>query len=291
MPELPEVESIKLQLQKYLIGSKLESVQVNWRKTFPEGKEKIEGAVVKGIRRFGKVLVIDFDNDYSLVVHIKMTGQFIYGGHNLETHLQLSPKVLGGVPGKHTHVIFKFKIQSSKFKVKEREAVLYYNDVRKFGWMKAVKTDNIKSIFLLGSLGPEPLFGLDQKTFTNIVSESNQNIKSLLMDQKKISGVGNIYANDALFLARIDPRRKANSLSQAEIVKLFKAVEEVLKRGIKAGGASEDAYIRPDGTEGSYQDIFLVYGKEGEKCKGCKDKIKKIKLGGRGTYFCPKCQK
>jgi formamidopyrimidine-DNA glycosylase len=304
MPELPEVESIKVQLQKYLIGYIVEDIRVNWLKTFPQGKEKIIGATISDVRRFGKVLVIDFNNDYSLVIHIKMTGQFIYRGPNLKPTPRLSPKVLGGVSGKHTHVIFKFKIQSfpiksgsrmettigTKFNVKEREAFLYYNDVRKFGWMKVVKTNDLKNIALLEKMGPEPLFGLDLLTFINILKDK-QNIKSLLMDQSKLGGIGNIYANDALYLAKINPTRKANSLSKKEAENLFTAIEEVLRRGIKAGGASENSYITPDGTEGNYQNIALVYGKEGKPCLNCKTLIKKIKLGGRGTYYCEKCQK
>lgn len=289
VPELPEVESIKLQLQKYLIGHVVESIEVNWQKTFPEGKEKIIGAAVTAVRRFGKVLVIDFDNCYSLAVHIKMTGQFIYRGPNLIHPQPLSAKVLGGVPGKHTQVIFKLKVKSSKFKVNE-PAVLYYNDVRKFGWMKVVKTYALKSIAILDKMGPEPLFGLDLQTFFKIINKP-QNIKVLLMDQSKIGGVGNIYANDALYLAKINPLRRADSLDKTEAEKLFHAVEIVLQRGIKAGGASERSYVTPDGTEGNYQDISLVYGKEGKPCLYCRTEIKKIQVGGRGTYFCPECQR
>jgi formamidopyrimidine-DNA glycosylase len=303
MPELPEVESIKLQLQKYLIGSIVSDVQVNWQKTFPEGKEKLIGAKITAVRRFGKVLVIDFINGYSLAVHIKMTGQFIYRGPNLKHAPVLSTKVLGGVPGKHTHVIFKFKIKNEKLKVsalggksekskdKKNGAILYYNDVRKFGWMKVIKTEDIKNISLLGKMGPEPLSGLTIRMFLEIIHKNTQSIKPLLMDQAKISGVGNIYANDALYSAKIHPARKANSLSDKEGERLLNAVEEVLRRGIKAGGASENTFVTPDGTEGSYQDIALVYGKDKKPCQRCGTIIEKISLGGRGTYFCPHCQK
>lgn len=291
MPELPEVESIKLQLQKYLTGHIVEGVTVNWQKTFPEEKEIIIGAKIIGVRRFGKVLVIDFDNGFSLAVHIKMTGQFIYRGPNLKIVPELSAKVIGGVPGKHTHVIFKFKSQNSKIKSKAEGGFLYYNDVRKFGWMKVVKTADLKKITLLSKMGPEPLNGLTKDLFFKIIKKSPQYIKPLMMDQAKIGGVGNIYANDALYLAGIHPQRRANNLTGKESKKLFTAIEEVLKRGIKSGGASENAFITPDGSEGSYQDIALVYGKKGGKCSRCGSVIEKMQLGGRGTYYCPGCQK
>ena len=281
MPELPEVESIKLQLEKYLVGHRIEKVEIRHPKVFTGDKKNIENAKVKKIRRFGKVLVFDLSNAYSVVSHIKLTGQFIYRDPNLKREQPLSKKVSGGAPGPHTHLTFNL----------DRNAKLYYNDIRRFGWVKVVKTSEVENIDFIKKLGPEPLNDLTLKKFEEILGKTKRAVKVLLMDQSKIGGVGNIYANDALWLAKINPKRPANSLTRVEIKKLFNAVEKVLKAGLKYGGASELAFVRPDGTEGDYQSHSLVYGRTGEVCKSCKvEKIKKEMLGGRGTYYCPKCQ-
>jgi len=291
MPELPEVETIRIGLEKYLVGHKITKVEVRWRKSLSENENKLVEGYVKKIRRFGKVLSIDLDNGYSAVIHIKLTGQLIYLGPNLLKAKSLSPKVSGGLGGKHTHVIFYL----------DHKGVLYYNDVRKFGWIKIIKSSElkIKSDFI-ARLGPEPV--VDEKNppenpltpdkFREILSSSKRAVKVLLMDQEKIGGVGNIYANDALWLARILPTRSAKSLSPKEQSKLYDATLKVLKEGLKRGGASELSYVTPDGNEGSYQEHFLAYGKKDELCMRCRrGKFKKINLGGRGTYFCPFCQK
>lgn len=280
MPELPEVETIKLQLQKYLVKHRINDIQVYWKKTFSSNQQLLIGATIKAIRRLGKVLVFDFSNDYSLVVHVKMTGQLIYRGPNLKSPAKISEKVTGGIPGKHTRVIFSL----------DKKGMLYFNDLRKFGWMKVVKSKELKSINLLNKMGPEPLKSLTLK-YLRIILNSNRAVKELIMDQVKIGGIGNIYANDALYLAKIHPTRKANSLKAHERSLLFNCIEEVIRRGIKERGASENSYVSPDGSEGNYQNIALVYGKKGKQCKRCKTIIEKIKLGGRGTFFCRNCQK
>jgi formamidopyrimidine-DNA glycosylase len=292
MPELPEVESIKRQLNKYLVGHRIKRVEINYKKCFRGDPKKIEGGKVKKIKRFGKAQVIELDNGFSLVVHIKLTGQLIYRGPNLPSRKRtLSSKITGGLDGKHTHVIFHL----------DRKGTLYYNDVRKFGWMKVTQSANVKTQNkFIKNLGPEPVVDpsnppenpLTLEKFTTVVQSTGAMIKPVIMDQKKIAGVGNIYANDALFLAKINPGKKANKLSKVEVGKLYRSILEVLKKGLEYGGASELSFVTPDGSEGKYQDHTLVYGKEGRSCpNGCGGKIKKIKVGGRGTYFCPHCQK
>jgi formamidopyrimidine-DNA glycosylase len=288
MPELPEVETIRSQLQKYIVGHKIVSVEVRNRKIFPNDEKQIIGATFKDIRRFGKVLVMDLDlpawTDYkfSIVAHIKLTGQFIYRGPNLPHPSGLSKKVVGGVPGSHTHVIFNL----------DKGGVLYYNDVRRFGWIKLARSvgGKVQSEFI-AKLGPEPFKDLDLRRFKQIISKTKRPIKIVLMDQSKLGGVGNIYANDALWLSAISPQRPANTLSLSEQSRLYDAILEVLGRGMKYGGASELAFVTPDGKEGEYQDHTLVYGRQGTSCKRCGTKIIKNILGGRGTYFCPSCQR
>ena len=289
MPELPEVESIKLQLQKYLVGHVIQDIKILDTKILSGNPKDIIGGKVKEIRRFAKVVVIDLSNGNSIVIHVKLTGQIIYRGPNLLKVPNLSKKVAGGIPGKHTHVIFKL----------DKGGFLYYNDIRRFGWIRIIKTSGVENEPFIKKLGPEP-FGKPQgkpslltlDLFKQILAKSKRPIKVVLMDQVKIGGVGNIYANDALWLARIKPTKESTNLGTEEIKKLYKALLEVLKKGLKYGGASELAFVTPDGAEGEYQNHTLVYGHQGEPCERChKAKIVKNFLGGRGTYFCPNCQK
>lgn len=282
MPELPEVEAIKLQLGKFLTDHKILSVDVKNTKTFQGNEKNIIGGKVKGTRRFGKVTAIDLDNGYSILTHVKLTGQFVYRGPNLKKTPELSKKVTGGVPGPHTRVIFNL----------DKKGVLYYNDVRKFGWIRIVKTDEVETEPFINKLGPEPLKDLTLDYFQKILSKTSRSIKVVIMDQAKMGGVGNIYANDALWLAKINPKTPAKNLTNKESKLLFESILKVLKEGIKWGGASELAFVTPDGTEGKYQWHTLAYGHEGELCERChKSLFVKYFLGGRGTYVCPVCQK
>ena len=281
MPELPEVETVKLQLEKYLKGHTIKNVQVNVQKIFSGNPKDVIGAKVKGVRRFAKVLAIDLANGFSIVIHVKLTGQIIYRGPNLKEIPTLSKKVVGGVPGAHTHVVFDL----------DKNGKLYYNDIRRFGWLKIVKSDKLQVTGFIGKLGPEPFRDLTLEHFKRVLSKTKRAIKVVLMDQTKIGGVGNIYANDALWLAKIDPKRPANELQSDEVTELYEAIHEVLKAGMKYGGASELAFVTPDGKEGEYQKHTLAYGHQGEPCSRChKAKFTKYFLSGRGTYVCPFCQ-
>lgn len=277
---------MRLQLEKYLTGHKIISVDVKNRKIFQGDETKIIGGKVVGTRRFGKVSVMDLSNGYSILTHVKLTGQYIYRGPNLPFPKPLSTKVTGGVPGIHTHVIFNL----------DRGGKLYYNDVRRFGWIRIEKTSDVENESFIKKLGPEPFKNLTQDIFKEILSKSARAVKVILMDQEKMGGVGNIYANDALWLAKINPKTPAKELDENQVGLLYESVLNVLREGIKYGGASELAFVTPDGTEGSYQKHTLVYGHEGEPCErpACRQAgatIQKYFLGGRGTYFCPVCQK
>jgi len=280
MPELPEVETIRLGLQKYLVGHEIKDVQVKIPKMFVGSPEKIIGAKITSLKRIGKGLIIEFDNDFVLAVHLKMTGQLIYQDEKTK-NIALSVKTGGTtLPSKYSHIIFTL----------DNGAFLYYNDLRRFGWIKAVKKDQLMQIPFFKEMGPEPFKDLTFEKFKKIIFNSSLVIKILLMNQKKIGGIGNIYANDALFEAKIDPRRKAKTLSSQEIKKLYEAILRVLRKSLEYGGSSDENFVNALGQEGNYQNHTLVYGKKGKKCPNCKGIIEKIKLGGRGTYFCS-CQK
>lgn len=281
MPELPEVETIKLQLEKYLKGHIIQDTKILDTRILSGEIKKIQGAKIIGTRRFAKVICIDLLNNYSILIHVKLTGQLIYRNEKLQNQ-NLSPKVIGGVPGPYTLVIFNL----------DRGGVLYYNDVRRFGWIKIEKSNEIEKEKFISKLGPEPFKDLTLEIFRNILSKTKRPIKIVLMDQARMGGVGNIYANDALWLAVINPQQPANNIQPEKQKELYEAILSVLKAGLKYGGASELAFVTPDGAEGNYQKHALAYGREGEPCNRChKATFRKFFLGGRGTYVCPNCQK
>lgn len=281
MPELPEVETIRRGLENYLVGHTIKDIEVRVPKLF-EGKPKdIIGGKVKKVRRFGKGLVIDLSNGYSLAIHIKLTGQLIYRNKKVSNLAKVSEDKVGELPSKLTHVIFSL----------DKDAKLYYNDARRFGWIKVVPTDKVKDLPFFKSMGPEPFKDLTIEHFTKVLSSSSLAVKPLIMDQKRIGGIGNIYANDACYYAKIDPRRPAKTLKKNEIEMLYEGVHKVMTEGLKYGGSSELNYVNALGEEGSYQDHTLAYGRQGDICDRDGGKFKKFFLGGRGTYMCEKCQK
>ena len=281
MPELPEVETLKLGIQKYVVGHKILEIESKYPRIFSADKKLIVGAKVESVRRIGKGLILDLSNEYVLAIHIKMTGQLVYRDEATKNE-PLSLKVGTGLPAKYTHVIIKL----------DRGATLYYNDMRRFGWIKVVPKKEVDKLPFFRDMGPEPFDDLTFPVFKNALKDKTTNIKILMMDQTIIGGIGNIYANDALFKAKINPKRTGKSLSETELKTLYEAILAVMKKGLESHGASELSFVNILGQEGEYQNHTLVYGKKGKDCpNGCGGKIQFIKLGGRGTYFCTKCQK
>lgn len=298
MPELPEVETIRLGLQDKIVGLKITDLEVSVPKIFQGDPKEIIGASIKNIRRRAKILILDLNNGQSLVIHLKLTGQLVYH-QNGQTATFGHPIPFAGttLPAKTTHVIFTF---SEGSKPSLTWSKLYYNDVRKFGWIKVVKTSEVENLSIIKEFGPEPFVGeassgqapLTLDKFKEIILRKKSPVKLVLMDQSQIAGVGNIYANEALFLAKILPVKPAKELSNSEIKKLNEALIQVLKEGIKYGGSSENAYVNALGEKGQMQEHFRVYARNGKSCPNkCGEIIKRITLGGRGTFFCPECQK
>lgn len=284
MPELPEVETIRRGLEKHLVGHTIVRVDVRLPKQVNGPTKQTCGALVTAARRFGKGLVIDLDNGFSIAIHVKMTGQLVYRRQLGSSKVPRVSKGLGHVvklPDKYTHVVISL----------DNDAVLFYRDIRQFGWIKVVPTAQVLELPFFKSLGPEPLRDLDFEIFSAVLKKRKTPIKSLLMDQRLISGIGNIYANDALWCAQVNPKRPANSLTQEEQKRLLEAIETVLRKGIEAGGASEWQYVNILGEAGQYQNFFQVYRKDGKSCSRCGATIKRIKMSGRGTFYCPECQK
>jgi len=266
MPELPEVETIRRDLTKIALGKIITKVCVHHpavvREPAPNKfKAGIEGATIKNISRRAKVLILELSNGKSLVIHLKMTGQLVYPGE-----------------GKKARV--SFHLSDGK--------VLDFNDQRLFGELRLL--DDWRKLKFIQNLGPEP-FDITLEQFKAMLLKKKTKIKPLLMDQAFISGIGNIYAAECLFRSRISPQRQAFSLTDKEKALLYKEIKDVLAEAIHYGGSSVDDYVRLSGKQGSFAAHHKVYGRENKPCLACGAKIKKIVLGGRGTYFCPKCQK
>jgi len=293
MPELPEVQTIVNQLSKKLVGKTIESVHVLLPKMFEGKKEGVEGAKIKSVERRAKIIVIKMDNGNNIVVHLKMTGQLIFGqgdkdnkGYVAETisFSQGIPFAGFQLPGKSTHVIFDL----------DHGAKLFFNDNRQFGWVRIINDEELAVID--GKHGPEPF----EKDFSpeyllKICSTWGRPIKLLLMEQGKIAGIGNIYANEALWYAGISPSIKARDLVKEhpeKVHELFNAIKKVLEMGIKYQGSSaaDEAFVNALGEKGKMQEHFMVYQKQGLQCQKCGGTIRVSKIGGRGTFFCPKCQ-
>lgn len=278
MPELPEVETIKNSLKKSIINKTIADIEILSSKNFIGNQEEIIGKKIIGIKRYGKVLAIKLSNHRYLNIHLKLTGQLLFSP-NLKKAI-FSEKIpftnTNKLPGKTTRIIIKFADGSG----------IFFNDLRKFGWLKIADNPEIpKGVDVLSK-------DFTLKFLTGLTKTTKRPIKILLMDQDKITGIGNIYANDALFLAKIHPLRGSNTLSNNEIKNLYQAILKVIDEGIKDKGSSgaDEAYVLPDGSKGTHQRHFLVYQREGKPCPKCKTKIKRIKQGGRSSFFCPRCQ-
>jgi formamidopyrimidine-DNA glycosylase len=270
MPELPEVESVVRGLRAPLIGRRVLAMWHDWDGTIhsPAPKmfaSRIQGQVFRAIKRRGKYIVCELDHDI-LIVHLKMTGRLYVSDDDAHQHAD-----------KWVH--FRLQLDGGK--------QLRFSDTRKFG--KVYLTHDLMTI--TGALGPEPL--ADEFTAAAMRERMNGRqkvIKALLLDQTFVAGVGNIYADEALFRANIHPTRRADSLSAAEIERLHTAIQAALHDGIQHEGASVSWYRKPDGTQGEMQDYLYVYGREGEPCYTCGTSIVKIRVAQRGTHYCPQCQ-
>ncbi len=279
MPELPEVETIKRDLSRLIIGKKILDITTDSPKQVQPSlallKKAVVGETIKRFDRRAKLLYMTLTSGKILAFHLKMTGRLLV-------------RRKGAKRDDWQHVVIKLKTKDSKLKGGDLE--LRFCDLRKFGWVRLLKGKKELDEILV-QFGPDALGGISLSEFQSILSKSKRPVKLLIMDQGKIAGVGNIYASDALNLAKIKPRRPANKLSKNEAKILLFAIRKVLSVGIKYRGASDQYYLDALGHKGAYQDHFLVYNREGKKCFNCGTEIKKIKLGNRGTYYCPACQK
>lgn len=284
MPELPEVEIIRRGLENKIVGKTIKNIEVHVPKIFQGDPRSIYGAKIKSIDRFAKMLLITLDNGKAMLIHLKLTGQLVYkngsdevrGGHPTKGYL-------GPLPNKFTHVIFHFN----------DEGVLYFNDLRKFGYIKLYTAKEVPSLKVIRELGPDPYSkDLTAEYLMKIISRRPKiKIKQILMDQTIIGGVGNIYADESLFCARVSPLRQAKDVKRTELEKIIGCINNVMDFSIAHGGSSENTYVDVEGKQGKMQNFFKVYRQTGEKCTECGGAIKRTVVGGRGTHYCPICQK
>lgn len=287
MPELPEVETIRIGLAKLLPGLVIKHVWHDWQKSFPNAPADVArfmvGAAVRQVRRRAKVLIIDLSSNYSLVIHLKMTGQLVYLGKEKFGAGHPSQSLIGKLPDKTTRVKIDF-VGGAK---------LFFNDQRKFGWMRLLPTAEVPLIDFMQKVGPEPLeddFTVD-KFIENILRRKQSGIKAVLLDQSVLAGVGNIYADESLWLAKIHPAAPVASIPKAKMVALYNAIRDVLTLSIKSGGSTDKNFVNAKGERGSYLEFAQVFRRVGQPCPRCGTEIVKIRIAGRGTHICPKEQR
>ena len=277
MPEFPEVETIRSQLEKLIVGKKIKEVKIGLPKLvkLPLSKFRkiIIGLTIKDVSRRAKILIFELSNGQSILTHLKLSGRLIFRkkGESLQPE-----------DAKWNHLIYYFTDDSR----------LFHNDLRQFGYVKLVETCELEDFFKKEKLGPEPLEkGFTLGEFSAILKRKPKaKIKQFLMDQQNIAGIGNIYSDEILFFAGIHPLRKIAGLKSAEIRKIFNGIKKILVKATKLQGSSINLYLNALGKEGNYAPKLKVYGREGEKCSRCGTIIKRIKIGGRSAHFCPKCQ-
>jgi formamidopyrimidine-DNA glycosylase len=288
MPELPEVETVRRGLQSLLPGRVIKSTETDNPKSFPNAdidvRQFLHGAEIVEVRRRAKVLMIDLSTNYTLVIHLKMTGQLVF--HAADAHFGAghpNESLVGKLPDKSTRVTITFKDGSK----------LFFNDQRKFGWMRLLPTVEVPNIDFMKKVGPEPL----EEDFTakdfaaRFTRRKNTTIKAAILDQTVVAGVGNIYADESLWGAKIHPATLVKNVPKAKFSRLFTELQYVLNLAIEKGGSSDRNYVNAEGKRGSYLSFARVFRREGQPCPRCGTIIIKTRVAGRGTHLCPYCQK
>jgi formamidopyrimidine-DNA glycosylase len=287
MPELPEVETVRLQLLHKVAGKRIKNVTVMNLKTVnsdPAFTERLSGQTLEHIDRIGKLMIFSFKKklDLFLLVHLKMTGQFFFvdgdgitgGGHSM------TESDTRELPGKHTRVAFHFTDKSA----------LYFNDMRKFGYIKIATAKEAASA--RSKYGEEPIHDtFDRESFATRLKKRKTTIKAALLDQSFIAGLGNIYVDETLFRAAVRPTRRAERVTKTEAYAIVEHSGAVMRHAISVGGTTFQHFVDTEGDTGNYTNYLQVFGKQNTPCPICQTIIKKSRVAGRGTHYCPQCQK
>jgi len=289
MPELPEVETVRIGLSQFLPGKVVVTETHDWAKGFPNADTDVQqfliGAQILAVKRRAKVLIIELSSKYSLLVHLKMTGQLVFVGTDTRFGAgHPNDSLVAQLPDKSTRVTLTFADNSQ----------LFFNDFRKFGWVRLLPTAEVPNIDFFQKLGPEPLAAdFTARDFVERLKRRQMSgIKAVLLDQTVVAGIGNIYADESLWGAKIHPSTLVKNISQAKLYTLFTALRDVLELSIVRGGSSDRNYVNAEGKKGSYLSFAKVFRREGKPCARHPDTlIIKLRVAGRGTHICPKCQK
>lgn len=288
MPELPEVETVRRGLHELIIGRTVKKVVHDTPKSFPNAAVDVEQFLINSevvdVRRRAKVLLIDLSTEYTLVIHLKMTGQLVFRAADVAFGAgHPNDSLIGELPDRSTRVTFTFADGSH----------LFFNDQRKFGWVRLLPTIEVPNIDFMQKVGPEPLeHDFTPQQFTErFKRRAKSPIKAALLDQTVIAGVGNIYADESLWGAKIHPLRKVASITDQEFELLYHELRDVMNLSIEKGGSTDRNYVNAEGKKGSYIDFARVFRQEGKPCPRCGTIIIKFKAAGRGTHICPNCQR
>lgn len=287
MPELPEVETVRRGLHELIIGRTVTSVDHDTPKGFPNAPADVRrflvGASIVAVRRRAKVLLIDLSTEYTLVIHLKMTGQLVFRANGVAFGAgHPNDSLIGILPDKSTRVTVTF-VDDSR---------LFFNDQRKFGWVKLLPTIEVPNIDFMKKVGPEPLEAdfTPEQFAERFTRRAKSPIKAALLDQTVIAGVGNIYADESLWGAKIHPLQKVGTVTENEMHKLYSELRDVMNLAIEKGGSTDKNYVNAEGKRGSYMDFARVFRREGLACPRCDTTIIKFRAAGRGTHICPNCQ-
>ncbi|HJP96810.1 MAG TPA: bifunctional DNA-formamidopyrimidine glycosylase/DNA-(apurinic or apyrimidinic site) lyase [Candidatus Saccharimonadales bacterium] len=288
MPELPEVETVRIGLSAFLPGKTVKAAAHDWPKSFPNAPADVKafliGAKILRVKRRAKVLIIELNTKYSLVIHLKMTGQLVYRGeHERFGAGHPNDSLVHDLPDKTTHVQLDFTDGSH----------LFFNDQRKFGWVRLLPTAEVSHLDFFVKVGPEPLAKdfTDTEFIQRLMRRKKSGIKAVLLDQTVIAGIGNIYADESLWGAKIHPETKVQDIPEKQLKTLFKELQAVLWLAIEKGGSTDRNYVNAEGKKGSYMSFARVFRREGKPCPRCGTTIIKTRVAGRGTHICPHCQK
>jgi len=287
MPELPEVETVRRGLAELIVGKTISAETHDTEKGFPNTPADVAvfliGAQVTAVRRRAKVLMIDLSTEHTLLIHLKMTGQLVFVSDNDRFGAgHPNDSLIHQLPDTSTRVTLTFSDGSH----------LFFNDQRKFGWMRLLPTIEIPNITFMQKVGPEPLANdfTVQEFMQRLARRGRTNIKAALLDQSVVAGVGNIYADEALWGAKIHPKRLVQTITDEEFTALYHELRAVMNLAIKKGGSSNHTYINAEGKRGSYMDFARAFRREGLPCPRCGTTIEKLRVAGRGTHICPHCQ-
>jgi formamidopyrimidine-DNA glycosylase len=287
MPELPEVETVRRGLSGLIIGRVVKKIEHDTPKSFPNAASDVDafliGAEIAAVRRRAKVLLIDLSTEYTLVIHLKMTGQLVFRAKDVAFGAgHPNDSLIGKLPDRSTRVTFTFADGSN----------LFFNDQRKFGWVRLLPTIEVPNIDFMQKVGPEPLDAefTAEEFAARFKRRARTSIKAALLDQTVIAGVGNIYADESLWGAKIHPQTRVQDLTKQQLYTLYSELRDVMLLAIEKGGSTDRNYVNAEGKKGSYIDFARVFRREGKPCPRCGTTIIKIRAAGRGTHLCPLCQ-